>query len=233
MKLAEIENEFNFTYPELYKQLEQDGMLDVGEYGPDWYTTVFPKLKDNPTLFLHTDDFELLNTDAVYKAIKELSDHDSYRPVKPEFKFIPFGQSGGGDYYCFFLTEQNEDDIPIVCVWDDSNEADYLAKNLQDHMFSVLLKDMSEQDTYNAVSDEDFRNNIENTLKTHTKYVTEQQTDILHTILSREITDYEVDLPKGRKEKYRGLLTDIELKKILKEVIPYEKTNETFEYADE
>lgn len=200
MKLAEIENEFNFKYPELYKQLEQDGMLDVGEYGPDWHDTVFPKLKDNPTLFLHTDDFELLNPNAVYKAIKELSDPGDDRQIKP--KFIPFGQTGGGDHYCFFLTEQNEDDVPIVCIWDDSHEGDYLARNLQDHMFSVLLKDMSEQDTYNAVTDEDFINNIKSVLKTHTKYLTEQQTDILNTLFSREIMDYEIDT--YRKEEKRN-----------------------------
>lgn len=233
MTLIEIEKEFDLKYPLLYKQLEQDGMLDVGEYGPDWYNTVFPKLKENPTLFLHSDDFELLNVKAVHEAIKELSDPEDYRQIHPELKLIPFGQSGSGDHYCFFLNEQHGEDIPIVLVWHDSNEVQYLAKNLQDYIFRVLLTDMSEQDIYNNVSDEEFRANLENVFKTHSKYLTAQQNEILKNIISREIIDYEIELPRGRKEAHRGLLSYEELKKIMEEVIPYQKADTSFEYAAE
>lgn len=233
MTLTEIEIEYNFKYSELYKQLEQDGMLEVGEYGPTWYSTVFPKLKENPPLLLFTNDFELLNIKAVSEAIKELTDPEDYRQIKPEFKFIPFGQSGGGDHYCFFLNEQNGDDIPVVFVWHDCNEVTYLAKNLQDYIFRVLLTDMSDQDTYNNISDEEFKNNIKSVLKTHTKYLTEKQSKILQNVSLREIINYDIDLPKGRKEPHRGLLTDVELKNIITEVIPYDKMDTTFEYADE
>lgn len=232
MLLNEIESEFGFNYPKLYKQLEQDGMLNVGEYGPEWYKTTFPKLKENPPLFLHTIDFELLNINSVSEEIRELSDPDNYRQIKPEFKFIPFGKSGAGDHFCFFLNDQIGDDIPIVLVWHDSNQVDCLAKNLQDYIFRVLLTDMSDQDTYNNIIDEDFRNNLKYSLKTHTKYLTDQQNRILQNVFSREIIDYEITLPRGKKEAHRGLLTDIELKKILTEVIPYEKMDTTFEYAD-
>lgn len=233
MTLIEIENEYNFTYPELYRQLEQDGMLEVGEYGPNWYSSVFPKLKENPPLLLFSDDFELLNTKAVSEAIEELTDSADYRQIKPEFKLIPFGESGAGDHYCFFFNEKDGDDIPVVFVWHDSNEVTYLAKNLQDFIFRTLLTDMSEQDTYNNVSDEEFKNNIESVLKTHTKYLTEKQSEILHNVSLREIIDYEIELPKGRKEKHRGLLTEIELKKLLADTIPYEKIDTSFEYSEE
>lgn len=128
MTLTEIENKYGFKYPELYKKLEYDQMLNVGEYGQDWYTTVFPKLKENPTLLLHSWDFEVLSVEAAYEAIKGLADPENYRQIKPEFQFIPFAQSGAGDHYCFFLNEQNGKDIPIVFVWHDCNEVIYLAK---------------------------------------------------------------------------------------------------------
>lgn len=232
MTLDEIEKQHGFTYSELYKRLEQDGMLDVGTYGPEWYSTVYPKLKENPTLLLHTYDFELLSTDAVNEAITELADPEDYRQIKPEFRFIPFGQSGAGDHYCFFLNEQDGDDIPVVLVWHDSIKVHYLARNLQDYIFRTLLTDMSEQDIYNEVSDEEFRSNLSHVLKTHTKYLTETQAGILQDVFSREIMDYEVDMPGGRKEKQRGLLTDTELHTILAETIPFEKMNATFEYTD-
>lgn len=233
MTVTEIENKYSFKYPELYKQLEQDGMLNVGTYGPDWYSIVFPTLKESPPLLLHTNDFELLNVKAVNEAIEELTDPKDYRQIKPEFKFIPFGQSGGGDHYCFFLNEHNGDDIPVVFVWHDSNEVTYLARNLQDYIFRMLLTDMSDQDIYNNITDEAFKDNLKSVLKTHTKYLTEKQAEILQNISSRAIIDYDIDLPKGRKEKHRGLLTDIELKQICSEVIPYEKMDTTFEYSDE
>jgi hypothetical protein len=231
MTLSEIENEYDFKYSALYKQLEKDRMLDVGEYGPNWYSTVFPKLKENPTLLLHSYDFELLNINSILEEINDFSDPDDYRQINPAFRFVPFAKNGAGDHYCFLLNEQNGDDIPIVFVWHDCNEVNYLAKNLQDYIFRALLTDMSEQDTYNNVSDKEFRENIESVLKTHTRYLTERQTGILRNIFSREIIDYEIEFPNGRKEKHRGLLTDKELEEILLQIIPFEKLNQSFEYS--
>jgi hypothetical protein len=230
MTLTEIEKKYDFKYSALYKQLELEGMLEVGDYGPNWYNTVFPKLKENPTLLLHSYDFELLNINSISGEINDFSDQNGYRQINTEFKFIPFAKSGAGDHYCFLLNEQNGDDIPIVFVWHDCNEVNYLAKNLQDYIFRALLTDMSEQDTYNNVPDEEFRKNIESVLKTHIKYLTEQQKKILQNIFSREIIDYEIEFPNGRKEKRRGLLTEKELKEIVFQIIPYEKLEHSFEY---
>ncbi|WP_278020465.1 SMI1/KNR4 family protein [Flavobacterium ginsengisoli] len=174
MTIQEIEKKYRFEYPFLYKQLEADGMLDVGEYGPNWYTDVYPTLKDNPPLLLHSYDFESLNLKSVAEEIEELQDPEDYRNINPEFKFIPFAKSGGGDHYCFFLNEENNGDVPIVFVWHDSNEVNYLAKNLQDFIFKVLLIDMSKQDVYNELTDEEFRDDIESVFKSHKKYLTEQ-----------------------------------------------------------
>lgn len=79
----------------------------------------------------------------------------------------------------FFPNEQNGDDIPIVLVWHDCNEANYLTKNLQDFIFRTLLTDMTGQDTYNGLSDEEFKNNCHDIMRTHTKYLTEAQSGIL------------------------------------------------------
>ena len=131
------------------------------------------------------------------------------------------------------MNEKNDDDIPVVFVWHDCDEVNYLAKNLQDYIFRALHTDMSYHDTYYNVSDEEFKNNFKRTLKTHTKYLTEKQVGILQNVLLREIIDYNIELPNGRKEKHRGLLTDIELKKTLSETIAFEKLDATLQYYDE
>lgn len=232
MTLQDIEKKYGFEYPKLYKQLYQDGMLDIGKYGPNWYSDIYPTLKDNPPLLLHTYDFELLDIESVDEAIKEIRDPEDYRAINKEFIFIPFGQSGAGDHYCFFLSGEQNGNVPIVFVWHDLNEAEYLAKNLQDFIFSALLNDMSQQDTYNNVSEDEFRDNITRVLKSHKKYLTEQQKDILENLLKREIIDYEILFAKG-KEDARGLLTDIEMKQLLREIMPFDKMDTSFEYSTE
>ncbi len=231
MTLSEIEQQHGFTYPPLYRQLECDGMLAVGEYGPDWYKLVYPTLQDKPTLLLHADDFELLNIKAVADAAETLLAPHDYRQIDPALRFIPFAQTGAGDHYCFFASGQHDGEMPIVLLWHDQNEARYLAKNLQDFLFHMLLISMADQDTYNAVSDDEVREQLANTLGTHTRYLTARQADVLHTLLARDIVDYEVVLPKGRKEAHRGLLTDIELASLRKEFIPYEKFDSCFAYS--
>ncbi|PHV14872.1 SMI1/KNR4 family protein [Janthinobacterium sp. BJB303] len=231
MTLSEIERQHGCTYPALYRQLERDGMLAVGEYGPDWYKLVYPTLKDKPTLLLHADDFELLNIKAVAEAADILRDADDYRQIDPAFRFIPFAQTGAGDHYCFFASDQQDGEMPVVLLWHDQNAAQYLAKNLQDFIFLMLLNSMADQDTYNDVSDEEFRQQLEKTLLTHARYLTAPQAEVLQTLLARDIIDYEVALPKGRKEAHRGLLTDIEVAGLRAEYIAYEKFDSCFAYS--
>ena len=233
MTIQEIEKKYGFEFPLLYKQLDADGMLDVGEYGPNWYAEVYPTLKENPPLLLHSYDFESLNLKSVAEEIEELQDPEDYRNINPEFKFIPFAKSGGGDHYCFFLNEENNGDVPIVFVWHDSNEVNYLAKNLQDFIFKVLLIDMSKQDVYNELTDEEFRNDIESVFKSHKKYLTDRQNSILEEILKRDIIDYEINVSPKIVESARGLLTDFELESIVNEVIPFDKMNQSFKYSND
>lgn len=231
MTLQDIEIKYKFKFPHLYKQLDVDGMLNIGEYGPKWYAEVYPTLKDNPPLLLHSYDFELLNLKSVDEEIRDWSDPEDYRNIDKQFKFIPFGKSGAGDHYCFFLNEEYDGKYPIVYLWHDSNEADYLAGNLQDFIFKMLLTDMSNQDIYNEVSDDEFRSDLESVFKSHKKYLTSQQINILEDILTREIIDYEIVLSR-MKEPARGLLTDIELKSLLDKNIPFEKMDQSFKYSN-
>ncbi|MDO8070344.1 SMI1/KNR4 family protein [Janthinobacterium sp. SUN176] len=231
MTLAEIEQQHGFTYPALYRQLDRDGMLAVGEYGPDWYKLVYPTLTERPTLLLHADDFELLSVKAAAAAMEELADPDDYRQIDPAFRFIPFAQTGAGDHYCFFASGQQDGDMPVVLLWHDQDEAQYLAKNLQDFLFHMLLNSMADQDTYNDVSDGEFKEQLANTLGTHARYLTARQAEVMQALLARDIIDYDVLLPKGRKEAHRGLLSDTELAGLRAELIPYEKFDSCFAYS--
>lgn len=232
MILQDVEKRYEFEYPPLYKQLYEDGMLDIGEYGPNWYSDVYPKLKENPPLLLHSYDFELLSLKGVSREIERLTNPDDYRQIKKEFRFIPFAKSGAGDHFCFFLNGEEDGNVPIVFVWHDNNEVNYLAKNLEDFVFRTLLSDMSQQDIYNEESEEEFKSNIEQVFKSHEKYLTEERKEVLQKLLKRDIVDYQIFVEKS-KEDARGFLTDLELQKLLVENIWFDKMDLTFKYSNE
>jgi hypothetical protein len=225
MNLSDLEKKYDIIYPELYRQLESDGMLV-------YETTTFSKLKANPPLLLYTFDFELMNKDEISEEIEWLRDPESYLQLKEEFKFIPFAKSGAGDHYSFLFSEQDGSDVPIVFMWHDANEVNYLAKNLQDFIFRTILTDMSQLDAYNKQTDEDFRINLSSCLNKHRKYLTNEQNEILNRIFEREIRDYTIDYGQ-RTEVLRGLLTDVETKEILTEIIPFKNLFNSFEYSNE
>ncbi|MCS7473511.1 SMI1/KNR4 family protein [Myroides odoratimimus] len=156
MTITELEQKYNIVYPELYKQLEKDNMLEVGEYSSMWYAATFPKLKDNPPLLLFSDDFELTPLKDVDEDIAWLRDPDNYMEIKEEYNFISFAKNGAGDMYCFMMNEEVDGDYPIVYVWHDDIEATYEAKNLRDFIFKRIVMDMSQLDTYNNQSDQEF-----------------------------------------------------------------------------
>ncbi|GIQ58529.1 hypothetical protein Flavo103_16650 [Flavobacterium collinsii] len=232
MILQDVEKRYEFEYPPLYKQLYEDGMLDIGEYGPNWYSDVYPKLKENPPLLLHSYDFQLLSLKGVSREIERLTNPDDYRQIKKEFRFIPFAKSGAGDHFCFFLNGEEDGNVPIVFVWHDNNEVNYLAKNLEDFVFRTLLSDMSQQDIYNEESEEEFKSNIEQVFKSHEKYLTEERKEVLQKVLKRDIVDYQIFVEKS-KEDARGFLTDLELQKLLVENIWFDKMDLTFKYSNE
>ncbi|SHL86921.1 SMI1/KNR4 family protein [Myroides odoratimimus] len=229
MTITELEQKYNIVYPELYKQLEQDNMLEVGEYSPMWYATTFPKLKDNPPLLLFSDDFELTPLKDVDEDIAWLRDPDNYMEIKEEYNFISFAKNGAGDMYCFMMNEEVDGDYPIVYVWHDDIEATYEAKNLRDFIFKRIVMDMSQLDTYNNQSDQEFIENLRAILKTHIQYLSEDKVALLQELIERPIIDYRLE---DTNDKYRGLLTYTEYKEILAKYIPYEKMNVSFPYSE-
>lgn len=229
MTVVELEQQYNIVYPELYKQLEQDKMLDVGVYGATWYAETFPKLKDNPTLLLFSDDFELCPVASVAGEIDWLRDPENYMAIKAEYSFIPFAKNGAGDMYCFLMSEEVEGDYPIVFVWHDDIEATYEAKNLRDFIFKRIVSDMSFLDTYNNVSDEEFLDSVSATLKTHSRYLSVDKVTLLEELSRRPLIDYDNE---SYGEQCRGLLTEEEYKEIITKHIPYEKMNVSFPYSE-
>ncbi len=214
----EIEKRYSFNYPKLYYRLLDSGMLDWGLTKPDWYKTEFPKLKSKPPLLLFGEDFEILSSkEEIIEEIDCFSDEDDYRQTKKEFynKFIPFGKTGAGDLYCFFLDDKYNIHS-IVLVWHDANEANILSENLEDFIFRQLLECVIEPYEEGLIMSGDFKENINNQLFTHKDFISTKQNKILQEVYKREMDN--------------GLLTRNEVTKILSEI---GIESSSFEYQEE
>ncbi|KUY20825.1 cell wall assembly protein [Elizabethkingia miricola] len=229
--LEDLEKEFNFTYPELYKQLYADRMLDWGSDGNGWYTNVFPMLKENPPLLLFGSDIEIWDPIVYRDGIREMVNHEVY-DINPKYQMVPLAKNGAGDLYVFQLDMENNGEVPITFFGHDS-DAEILAKNLQDFIFRQLLESLTEIDEYSMFyedSEEKIKQNLHNQLKTHRKYLKAEQVEILEDIYQLDIFEYTYKIPNGGEFEAKGLLTFDELEKLIKQEMAFEKLNTKFDY---
>jgi hypothetical protein len=229
-QLEQIEQQFNFKYPELYKKLYNDEMLDWGESGKDWYATYWEKFKNNPPLLLFGNDFELLEFERITEEIKAFKDPEYYRATKPTFQFVPFAMTGGGDLYVFQFDKQSGNDIPITLVPHDWEEATVLAKNLQDFVFRKMLECVVSIDEYSKAIDSDLKTNLLNMLRTHTPYLSQRQIAKIEEVYSRELFEHKYKVPNGREYAEKGLISRDEYNDTLQQEIGFEDLDKEFVY---
>ncbi|CAH0248246.1 SMI1/KNR4 family protein [Chryseobacterium sp. Bi04] len=235
MNREELEQKYNFQYPEIYNQLAENKMLDWGETGPDWYLTVFPELKKNPPLLLFGYDIEIWNDHHfVTASIEEMSDDDDYRNVHPDYQFVPFAKNGAGDLYAFQFDLQNNGEVPITFIPHDDEEAEVLAGNLQDFIFRQLLEavmEIDEDSMFYEDDDEELKQNLYNQLKTHEPYLKPAQVAILNSIYQRDIFEYTYKTPNGHSFEAEGLLTFDEVAEIVNREITFDHLHKKFNYT--
>jgi hypothetical protein len=234
-QLEQIEQQFNFRYPELYKKLYDDGMLDCGEYSPNWHSIYWEKFRTNPPLLFFGYDIELLDfTKLITQVVKEIEafkDPNDYRKTKPEFQFVPFAKTGGGDLYVFQFDKAEGENVPITLLYHDEINGVILAKNLQDFIFRVLLECVVDIDDCSTVAEDgNLKENLFNMLRTHKPYLTQGQVEKLEEIYNRDLFEYKYKVPNGREFSSTGLISRNELEETLKQEIGFEDLDKEFAY---
>ncbi len=229
-----IEQKFAFHYPALYRQLAQDGMLYCGELGPHWYRDQYPVYRQQPSLLLFASEFELMYPAQVVAEIEVLQKREDDGQLIPGLRLIPFGTTGAGDVYCFFLSRQTGPDVPIVLMWHDSDCLDILAKNLGDFIFRKLLETVADIDSDDVEPDSPFHTDIQQMLRTHLPYLPARQQAIVQAIYARPVRAYSYELPgrQGmRRFEAQGLLTADEMADCLAEVIGFADLDLSLPYS--
>ena len=211
--IKKLEEHYNFNYPEFFKKLWDDGMLDwfrgwdePWTHHKNWETEIYPQLKENPPILLHSaNDFEMLQyADMLNYEFCDWWDIEKH-------KFVPFGASGAGDMYAFYKNIEVDGEHPIVMVWHDNNETEILAKNLEDFIFRQML----EKCFY--VENEEKVENMFRDLKSITPYLKNEYVELLNEVYSKELKD-------------NRLLSEEECASIAKKYLDFEFYNDVFDH---
>ena len=237
LTLRDIEQQFGFEYPAVYHRMGAAQMLDWmrGWNEPwtktrNWYTEVYPTLVDNPPLFLHNKDFEIYTFDEIVKQLNTIPDY-----WDKQHQFVPIGMNGAGDWYAFYYTGITGSDIPIVFAPHDDENATYLAKNMEDFIFRMLLEyvadiDDDEIEDMEENTGKNFKTNILAMLDSHQLYLLPAHFKILEEIYNRTVNEFDYGLNLRNTYKGRGLLDETELKQIMKNNIYFDKLDTEFKF---
>lgn len=185
--LDKLEAKYNFKYPELYRQICQDGMLGINDPNFQWDEEAFEKLKENPPFLYYTHHFDLIDEEDLEDAIDNVPSIDSPKQDK-EAILIPFMENMSDTFLCFCMQEGKEASIISA---DYAGKSKILANNLQDYIFRQFLYLIA--DSFVNSLRTDTHEGIENAkamLKSHKPYLSEKQDQILCELLDKAESGY-------------------------------------------
>jgi hypothetical protein len=210
MTLQEIEQQFSLQCPQTLKQLFQANLLG------DFQQSAINALVD------FAEDFEPLSGEQISQELTALYCAQNYLQVDPQFRFLPFGISGGGDLYCLYLNH-NPIDPPVVFMWHDNDHADYLANNLSDFVFSELLGAGCKVDTGDRAK---------NAITVYEPYLKLEAIVCLREVFSRAPQSYSVtEAWSKRTTSVTGYLSLQECQQFIQKINHFAYMDQHFVYA--
>jgi len=228
--LKDLETKHNFTFPTLYKTLFEADMLDwmrgfsqALAKGKTWAKDVYPTLKENPPLLLHSGgaDFELLTPQQIlHFEFPEAWDTKTHH-------LIPFAKDAEGNHYAFYANEKRGDETPIVLIWED-DEAEYVAKNFEDFIFRKMLEATDIIDKDDLFADygkenpmELYRTDLKRDLESIRPYLKDEYISILEEVLNGDVLETLIAY---------GFMGNKPVKDVLKEMLDFELMGEVFDH---
>jgi len=231
--LDDIEKKYDFIFPALFKQLWSDGMLDWmnGRTAPfnsdeNWAKTIYPEIKDNPPLLLHSGgfDFEMLRAkemlDFKFDELWDIEEHD----------FIPFAKTDENNVYAFYKNLKVDKEYAVVYIWNDMNETEIIAKNFEDFIFRKMLEAIFDIDKDDLKSDykkngfDGYKIDLLSDLKSIKPYLNEQYIDILTNFYARNAQESMFSY---------GLISKDELVETIQKHLLFQELDSIFEHEIE
>jgi len=231
--LAELEKKYDYSFPQLYKTLFEVEMLNWMrgfdlplEKSKTWAEDVYPTLKENPPLLLHSggSDFELLRAEEMLQfAFPEEWDTHTHH-------FIPFAKTEEGNIYAFYTNDTIGGESPVVLIWED-DETEYIAKNFEDFIFRKMMEasdDIDKEDLKADYGDDNamarYRADLQSDLATIRPYLRENYVELLKKAYSGKVVETLISY---------GFALDKPLKELFEETIYFDKMGKVFDHEKE
>ncbi|MTG98643.1 MULTISPECIES: hypothetical protein [Myroides] len=135
------------------------------------------------------------------------------------------------DLYCFYFGAQKGSDVPIVFLYHDQEVGDFLAKNIQDFLFERIIYDMVDIDYYQENNEAKSKEQLEDTLRTHSKYMKQVHIEIIRAVMQRTAELFDVLNLNGQViAQVKGLLSEKEAQELINQYIAFEQAGQSFVY---
>jgi len=228
--LEELKKKHHYNFPKLFKTLwEADRLNWMRGFetplpeGKTWAEDVYPALKENPPLLLHSggSDFELL-TPAEILHFEFPDEWD-----REEHHFIPFAKTAEGNIYAFYENMHLDGENPVVLIWED-DETEIIAKNFEDFIFRKMLEASDDIDKDDLSADygddnamERYREDLQRDLETVRPYLKKEYISVLEAAYQGEVLETLISY---------GFTLDTPVKVIIKKMLDFEQMGEVFEH---
>ena len=228
--LEQLESKHTYTFPKLFKRLWEADMLNWMRgfntplpKGKTWAEDVYPTLKENPPLLLHSgsSDLELLTPEEILNfEFPQDWDTDSHH-------FIPFAKTAEDNIYAFYENIEIDGENPIVLIWED-DETEIIAKNFEDFIFRKMLEASDDIDKEDLAADygdehamERYRNDLQSDLNSISPYLKKEYISVLEKAYKGKVLETLISY---------GFSNDRSIKDITKEILDFEQLGEVFDH---
>ena len=228
--LNDLEEKHQYSFPKLYKTLFEADMINWMRgfelplpEGKTWAEDVYPALKENPPLLLHSggSDFELITPDDMMNfEFSEAWDTDTHH-------FIPFAKTAEGNVYAFYENVEIEGENPVVLIWED-DETEFIAKNFEDFVFRKMMEAADDVDKEDLEADygkenaiETYRADLKRDLESIKPYLNKAYVSLLEESYNGEVAETLISY---------GFKMSKPLKMILSELLTFDKMGEVFDH---
>ena len=226
--LQQIEEKHHFTFPNYFKRLWDDGMLnymrgfDEGlKEGENWVKTVYPTLRERPPVLLHSGESQMTMFTPEMMLNFEIP---PFWDVETHH-FIPFAKTLEGNYYAFYNNVKIEGEAPIVEIWDEMSDTDYYAKNFEDFILRQMIEAANDIDKdelkaeYENGNIHTFIEDVKRDIASITPYLKPEYLQLITEIYERE--------PQEGSFAY-SMLSLSESDELVKQYLDFELLGESF-----
>lgn len=146
MTLEQLEEKMGIEFPKGFHEIYETGAMDWLTVTREEFLKKRSQYLDNPKSFfmlpcmcepIPFEDISMWNGE-LEELLHKWEEIEQVH-LRSDIKLVPFGQSVGGDMYCFLYQEENEEPM-VIQIWHDTFDAPYIeGRNFEEFMYHQIL----------------------------------------------------------------------------------------------